>query len=138
MFGNFLYYDSLPGRGLCPLLICLSFYLLYFVLPPFKDNGLLFWVPVCPLLAIRSFFVQFAQYSNVFFNEFVGVSASSSSTILAPPPCYLFLISSARSIPFLSFIEPNFAWNVLLVSLIFLRRSLVFPILFPLILCIDH
>ena len=45
--------------------------------------------------------------------------------------CYLFLISSAsvRSIPFLSFIEPIFAWNVPLVSLIFLKRSLVFPIL---------
>ena len=45
--------------------------------------------------------------------------------------CHLFLISSAsvRSIPFLSFIEPNFAWNVPLVSLIFLKRSLVFPIL---------
>ena len=44
--------------------------------------------------------------------------------------CYLFLISSAsvRSIPFLSFIEPIFAWNVPLVSLIFLKRS-VFPIL---------
>ena len=25
--------------------LCLSFYLLYFVLPPFKDNGLPFWVP---------------------------------------------------------------------------------------------
>ena len=33
------------------------------------------------------------------------------------------------SIPFLSFIEPIFAWNVPLVSLIFLKRSLVFPIL---------
>ena len=31
--------------GLCLYLFCLSFYLLYFVLPPFKDNGLLFWVP---------------------------------------------------------------------------------------------
>ena len=41
--------------------------------------------------------------------------------------CYLFLISSAsaRSIPFLSFM-PIFAWNVPLVSLIFLKRSLVF------------
>ena len=28
-----------------PLLFCLSFYLLYFVLPPFEDNGLLFWGP---------------------------------------------------------------------------------------------
>ena len=45
---------------------------------------------------------------------------------------HLFSISSAsiRSIPFLSFIEPVFAWNVPLVSLIFLKRSLVFPILF--------
>ena len=45
--------------------------------------------------------------------------------------CYLFLISSAsvRSIPFLSFIEPIFAWNVPLLFLIFLKRSLVFPIL---------
>ena len=34
--------------------------------------------------------------------------------------CYLFFISSAsvRSLPFLSFIEPIFAWNVPLVSLI--------------------
>ena len=45
--------------------------------------------------------------------------------------CHLFLIFSAsvRSIQFLSFIEPIFAWNVPLVSLIFLKRSLVFPIL---------
>ena len=45
--------------------------------------------------------------------------------------CYLFLISSAsvRSIPFLSLIEPIFAWNVPLVSLIFLKKSLVFPTL---------
>ena len=45
--------------------------------------------------------------------------------------CHLFLIFSAsvQSIPFLSFIEPIFAWNVPLVCLIFLKRSLVFPIL---------
>ena len=44
---------------------------------------------------------------------------------------HFFLISSAslRSISFLSFIEPIFAWNIPLVSLIFLKRSLVFPIL---------
>ena len=43
--------------------------------------------------------------------------------------CHLFLISSGsvRSILFLSFIKPIFAWNVPLVSLIFLKRSLVFP-----------
>ena len=28
-----------------PYLFCLFFCLLYFFLPPFKDNGLLFWVP---------------------------------------------------------------------------------------------
>ena len=45
--------------------------------------------------------------------------------------CQLFLISSAsvRSILFLSFIVPIFAWNVPLVSLIFLKRSLVFSFL---------
>ena len=44
--------------------------------------------------------------------------------------CHL-LISSflCRSIPFLSFIVPIFAWNVPLEYLIFLKRSLVFPIL---------
>ena len=42
-----------------------------------------------------------------------------------------FLISSAsvRCMPFLSFIEPIFAWHVPWVSLIFLKRSLIFPIL---------
>ena len=45
---------------------------------------------------------------------------------------HLFLISSdsVRSIPFLSFIKSIYAWNIPLVSLIFLKRSLVFPILF--------
>ena len=42
--------------------------------------------------------------------------------------CHLFLISSAsvRSLPFLSFIEPIFAWNIPLVSLVFLKKSVVF------------
>ena len=46
--------------------------------------------------------------------------------------CHLFLIpyASVRSIPFLSFIEPIFAWSVPLLSLIFSTRPLVFPILF--------
>ena len=45
--------------------------------------------------------------------------------------CHLFLISSAsvKSTLFLSFIVPIFAWNVPLVSLIFLKRSLDCPIL---------
>ena len=44
---------------------------------------------------------------------------------------HLFLISSAyvKSLPFLSFVWPIFAWNLPLVSLMFLKRSLVIPIL---------
>ena len=51
--------------------------------------------------------------------------------VLLYTSCHLFLIYSAsvKSIPFLSFIEPIFAWNILLVFLLFLKRSLVFPIL---------
>ena len=40
-----LCHDSLPRMGLLPLLFCLSFCLSYFVLPPFEENGLPFWVP---------------------------------------------------------------------------------------------
>ena len=45
--------------------------------------------------------------------------------------CHLFLMSftSVRFLQFLCFIAPIFAWNVPLVSLIFLKRSLVFHIL---------
>ena len=42
---------------------------------------------------------------------------------------WIDLRASVRSIPFLSFTVPIFAWNVPLVSLIFLERSVVFPIL---------
>ena len=47
--------------------------------------------------------------------------------LLLPP--LLNISASVRSLPFLSFIEPIFAWNVPLVSLLFLKRSLVFHIL---------
>ena len=45
--------------------------------------------------------------------------------------CHLFLISSAsvRSLTFLSFIVPIFAWSVPLVSPLFLKRSILFTIL---------
>ena len=59
------------------------------------------------------------------------LSGSWRSLLCSPSvySCHLFLISSAsvRSLPFLSFIEPIFACNVPLVSLIFLKRSPVFP-----------
>ena len=54
---------------------------------------------------------------------------------------YHLLISfaSVRSIQFLSYIVPTFAWNVLLVSVIFVMRSLVFPFCcFTLFLCTVH
>ena len=45
--------------------------------------------------------------------------------------CHLLLISSAsvNSLPFLFFIIPILEWNIALMSPIFLKRSLVFPIL---------
>ena len=45
--------------------------------------------------------------------------------------CHLCLIVSAsvRSLPFLSFIVSILAWNVPLISSVFLKKSLVFPIL---------
>ena len=55
--------------------------------------------------------------------------------------CHLCLVYSAsvRSLPFLPFIEPMFAWNIPLVSLIFLKRFLIFSIVFfSLFLCTDH
>ena len=55
--------------------------------------------------------------------------------------CHLFLISSAsiRSLPFLSFIEPIFAWNIPLVCLFSWRDLYSFPFCcFPLFLCIDR
>jgi len=57
---------------------------------------------------MKVFFVQFSVYS-----------------------CHHFLISSSsvRSIPFLSFTVSIFTWNIPMVSLIFLKRSQVFPIL---------
>ena len=76
---------------------------------------------------------------TIVISQVMGRSFMYSSSVYS---CHLFLISSAsvKSIPFLSFIEPIFAWNVPLVSLIFLMRSLKsFPFYcFPLFLCIDH
>ena len=50
-----------------------------------------------------------------------------SSSVYSP---YFLLLSSAsvRSLMFLSFIVPIFAWNVPLISSSFLKRSVVFPI----------
>ena len=55
--------------------------------------------------------------------------------------CHLFLTFSAfvRSLLFLYFIMPIFAWHVPLISPVFLKRSLVFHIFcFPLFICVVH
>ena len=56
--------------------------------------------------------------------------------VFLPPLLNIFYF--IRSIPFLSFIVPIFAWKIPSVSLIFLKRSLVFFYYFPLFLCIVH
>ena len=77
---------------------CFSFYLLYFFLPPFEDNGLLFWVP--DVLCWHSEVVLWNLFSvQMFFWWICGekvVSPSYSSTILGLPlikyllsPCYV-------------------------------------------------
>ena len=84
------------GMDLLPYLFCLSFYLLYFVLPPFKDNGLPFWVPnvLCQHSEVVCGICSAVKCS---FNEFVGekvVSPTYSSAILGPLPSMSFLIES--------------------------------------------
>ena len=91
-----LFYDSLPGTGLHPYLFCLSLYLLYFVPPPFEDNGLPLWVPggLCQrsevvlwyLLTVQMIFRWICQgesvlsYSSTIFHVFwTWVWASSGS-----------------------------------------------------------
>ena len=84
-----LSFSRLPSWAeLCPYLFCLSFYHLYFFLPPFEDSGLLFWV--ADVLCWDS--VVLWNLHSAFkcsFDEFVGekvVSPSYSSAILGPHP----------------------------------------------------
>ena len=75
-----------------PYLFCLSFHLLYFVLPPFEDNGLPFWVP--DVLCQHSEVVLWNLLRvQMFFWWICGekvVSLFYSSTILGPPPNWCF------------------------------------------------
>ena len=94
VFGNFsLFKDSLPSMNLHPYLFCLSFYLSYFFLLPFKDNGLPFWVPDVPCQHSK-LFCGICSAFKCSFDEFFGekvVSPSYSSTILGPPPWLYFI-----------------------------------------------
>ena len=67
-----LFHDSLARMGLYPYLFCLSFYLLYFFLPPFEDTGLLFWVPDVLCRHSEVFFVEFIQRLNVLLMNLWG------------------------------------------------------------------
>ena len=84
------------------------------------------------ILVLKIFFVQMEERGRLQPMGWQRVGHDwATSFSLSVYCCHLFLISSAsvRSIPVLSFIEPIFAWHVPSVSLIFLKRSLVFPIL---------
>ena len=86
-----------------------------------------------PLLA-KAYLITYSRMSDsrsVFTPLWLSGSWRSFLYSSSVYSCHLFLISyaSVRSIPFLSFIVPVFAWNVLLIFLIFLKRSLVFLIL---------
>ena len=61
----------------------------------------------------------------------MGLQKVGHDWVISMYSCHLFVISSASvgSIPFLPFIVLIFAWNFPLVSLVFLKSSLVFPIL---------
>ena len=81
-----------------------------FQLSSFKSWKMMLWkcYTIMIILVVKIFFVQF-------FYVFLPPLLKSSSSV--------------RSITFLYLFEPIFAWNIPLVSLIFLKRSLVFPIL---------
>ena len=86
----------------------------------------LFCIVLC-ILYTSSFFFFF----NFIFKLYI--------TVLVLPNIKMNPDAYVMSILFLSFIVPIFAWNIPLVSLIYLKRSLVFPILFFLLfLCFDH
>ena len=76
---------------LCPYLFSVSFYHLYFFLPPSEDNGLSFWVSVSSA-SIQKLFCGICSALKCSFNEFVGekvVSTSYSPAILGAPPRYV-------------------------------------------------
>ena len=109
------------------------------------SHGVFFW-----LLSMFFFCWSFSIYKVMSFNKFgkkleililiflcVLFSLSLHSETLIILMLDILVLFSVYFLPILSishfyestFIEPIFAWNVPLVSLIFLKRSLVFPIL---------
>ena len=107
-----------------PYLFCLSFCLLCFFLPPFEDNGLLFWVPDVLCRHSEGFCGIYSAF-KCSFDEFVGekvISPSYSSAILGPPPVLEFNSWSSKvSEFFLTRPEPGWTWTSF--SLLILKLS---------------
>ena len=75
-----------------PSLFCLFFCLLYFFLPPFKDNGLLSGC-LMSSAGIQKLFCGIYSVFKCSFDEYVGekvVSPSYSCAILGPPQNFEF------------------------------------------------
>ena len=84
--------DSPPGTELPPYLLCLLFHLLYFFLPVFEDNDLLFWW-LMSSASIQKLFCGIYSALKCSFDAFVRekvVSPFYSSAILGPPPVLSF------------------------------------------------
>ena len=89
MFGNFsLFKTPFPEQSSIPTSFVSVFCLLYFFLPPFEDNGLLFWC-LMSSAGIQKLFCEIYSAFKRPFDEFVGekvISPSYSSSILGLPP----------------------------------------------------
>ena len=79
-----------------------------------------------PLLFFSFIFISWRLISSQYFSGFCHILTWISHGVR-----HLFLISSTfvKSLPFLSFIGPILAWNVSLISPIFLKISLIFLVL---------
>ena len=91
----------LPSRDGSLSLTLLSLFLsLYFVLPPFEENGC-FSGHLMSFASNQKLFCRVCSAFKCSFDEFLGekmVSPSYSSTILAPPPEVSFNIMAAVTI----------------------------------------
>ena len=104
-------------------LFCLSFYLLYFFLPPFKDNGLLFWVPdvLCRhsevvlwnLLSIQMFFWWICGRESGLPILFLHGLRTAFSTV---PRIYFLIVLKASFLIVLIVLKPELRMPVVLVS----------------------
>ena len=90
MFGNFsLFKTPFPGLSSLTTSLVSIFCLLYFFLPVFEDNELLFWVPDVLCLHSEVVLWNLLNVQMFFLDEFVRekvVSPSYYSAILGPPP----------------------------------------------------